>query len=80
MIGKPRAATPFDQFADETVLGAAQRRQIEARGLQEFGRIDAPAMGRIEQERAAAGRRLDGLERGIEFVLDFRHDAWRAFL
>ena len=70
----------FDQFADETVLGAAQRRQIEPRGLQEFGRIDAPAMGRIEQQRAAALRRLDGLERGIEFVLDFRHDAWRAFL
>jgi hypothetical protein len=34
-------------------------------------------MRRIEQQRAAALRRLDGLERGIEFVLDFLHDAWR---
>src|ERR1700722_1434601 len=36
-------------------------------------------MGRIEQERAAALRRLDGLERGIECVFDFRHRA-RGFL
>ena len=33
-------------------------------------------MRRIEQDRAAAFRRLYGLERGVEFVLDFQHDPW----
>ena len=41
----------FDQFADKTVLGAAQRLQIEPRRLEEGFGIDAPAMWRIEQER-----------------------------
>ncbi len=61
----------FDQFADEGILGAAQRRQIEPRGQQKGRRIDPPAMGRIEQQRPAAFRRLEGLEWGIEFVCRF---------
>jgi hypothetical protein len=32
-------------------------------------------MGRIEQQRATAFRRLDGFERRIEFVLNVHHDA-----
>ena len=33
----------------------------------------------FEQDRATAFCRLDRLERGIKFVLDFQHDAWRGF-
>ena len=66
-----------DQIVDEGILGAAQRRQIEPRGQQEGARIDPPAMRRVEQDRAAAVGRFDRLERGIEFVLDFQHDARR---
>ena len=69
-----------DQIVDEGILRAAQRRQIEPRGQQEGARIDAPAVRRIENQRPAALRGLDGLERRIEFVLDVQHDAWRAFL
>jgi hypothetical protein len=32
-------------------------------------------MRRIEQEGSAAFRRLKRLERRVEFVLDFRHEA-----
>ena len=65
-----------DQVVDKTVLGAAQRRQIEPRRQQEGARIDPPAMRRVEQDRATALLRLDRLEWGIKFVLDFQHEAW----
>ena len=43
-----------DQFVDEAVLGAAQRREIEPRHRQEVARIDRAAVRRIEQHRAVA--------------------------
>ena len=64
-----------DQFVDKGVLGAAQGRQIKPRRQEEFARIDAAAMGRVEQDGATAFARLKRLERGIEFVLDFQHGA-----
>ena len=73
-----RMATPDhagDQLVDEGVLGTAQGRQIKPRRQQEFARIDAAAMGRVEQDGATAFARLKRLERGIEFVLDFQHGA-----
>ena len=77
-----RVATPDhagNQLVDEGVLRTAQGREIEPRRQQELARIDASAVRRVEQERPAALRRLYGLERGIEFVLDFQHDVRRGF-
>src|SRR5579863_6912321 len=68
-----------DQVVDERILRPAQSRQVEARRQQERTRIDAPAMGRIEQDRAPALCRLYRLERGIEFVLAIRHDTRAGF-
>ena len=39
-----------DQFVDEQIFGAAQGRKIEPRREQEFARINAAAMRRIEQD------------------------------
>ena len=66
-----------DQFVDEEILRAAQRRKVEPRGQEEVARIDPAAMRGVEQDRAAAFGRFDRLERGVEFVLDFQHDARR---
>ena len=67
-----------DQLVDEGVFGTAQGGEIEPRRQQELARVHTSAVRRVEQERPAAMRRLDGLERGIEFVLDFQHDARRG--
>ena len=44
-----------DQFVHERILGAAQRRQIDPGGVEEFGRIDRAGMGRIEDDRRPPG-------------------------
>src|SRR6185503_19497827 len=62
-----------NQRVDETVLGAAQRGDIEARNGEELARIDRPAMWRVEQNRPAIGGRLHDLEGRVELVADFTH-------
>src|SRR5206468_8164090 len=63
----------IDELIDERILGAAQRRDVEPRGGQEGARIDAAAMGRIENRRAAPLNRLENLEGGIELIFDVVH-------
>ena len=63
------------EIVDEAVLGAAQRRQVEPRALQERARIDAAGVRRVEQHRPAPLLGLDDLERRIELVLRLVHGA-----
>src|SRR5262245_38155476 len=63
----------LDELVDERILGAPQRPDIGPRGGQEGARIDAAAMGGIENRRAAPLNRLENLEGGIELVFDVVH-------
>ena len=72
------------QLVDEAVLGAAQGSDLEPGHRQEGARIDRSAVGRVEQHRAGAGRRLQDIERRVQLVAAVVHgplcgtrSAWR---
>ncbi len=61
-----------DEFVDKGILGAPQRGEVEPGDCKELGRVNTAAVRRIEQQRAAAFRRLDHLERRIEIVVQLQ--------
>ena len=70
---KAAIAQPLDQFVHEQILGAAQRGEVDPRGVKEFGRIDRAGMGRVEDDRRPPGRRFDDLERRRQFAIKLGH-------
>ncbi len=70
---KAAIADAGDHLVHEAILGAAQRRHIYTRRLDEFGRIDRARMRGIEDDRRAPGLRLNDLERGRQLASKFGH-------
>ena len=62
---------PPDEFV--AVFGAAQGRQVDSRGRQEFVRIDRAGMRRVEDDRRTPMRRLHDLERGRQLAIKLGH-------
>ena len=55
-----------EHLVDIAVFGAAQGVRVELGAGNEFRRIEAPAMGRIEHHRRAQGLRIENLEGRVE--------------
>src|SRR5204862_6494232 len=71
--GKAPRHHPERELVYEAVLRAAQRRNIEPGGGEERARIDAAAVGGVEQDRPAPLRRFEHFERWVELVFQFEH-------
>jgi len=65
---------PQQQFVDKRVFGSAERRDVKPGGGQEGARIDAPAMGGVENYRPTQLGRLDNLEGWIELLFYVTHE------
>jgi hypothetical protein len=63
----------LDKLVHEGILGPAQGREVQPRRGQECVRIDAAAMGRIEDRRPAPFDRFENFERKVELVFHFAH-------
>ena len=62
-----------DQLVHERIFGAAQRSQIDPRGVEEFVRIDRTGMRRVEDDRRPPCGRLHDLERRRQFAIKLGH-------
>src|SRR4029453_8126933 len=70
---KTLIAEPCDQLVHERILGLAQCRHIDARGHQEFVRVDGPAVRRVENNRRTPADGLRYLKGRGQIAPEFVH-------
>ena len=70
---KAARAEMADQFVHERIFGAAQRGEVDPRGVKEFLRIDRAGMRGIEDDRRPPVRGLHDLERWRQVAISLGH-------